>query len=147
MTKIVVDLSGGLINCVYAEAPGVEVVFITHEAEDVNEGTQELKSLSGTAVYLMANLYSEVRPDVVDNYLSQLNERTWTVFCRDPSEHNGTTWISHVEAPTAEAAANLATGLCADELGLEDDESIICIGVIEGNISVALWDDENHCGG
>lgn len=45
------------------------------------------------------------------------------------------------------AAANLATGLCADAWGREDDEDIICIGVIEGNLTVALWDDENHCGG
>lgn len=147
MAKIVVDLTGDLINCAYADVPGVEVVFITHEAEDVNEGTQELKSLSGTAVYLMGELSPNVRPDVVDSYFSQLNRCTWTAFCRDPSGHNGTIWIGHVEAATAQQAANLATGLCADAWGREDDEDIICIGVIEGNISVALWDDENHCGG
>lgn len=80
--------------------------------------------------------------------------RSYTAFCHD-SNGIGTIWIATVEVPIQDhredeqqEAAYQARCECAKDWGRHIDESprediskIVCMGLIEGDVSVAMWDD------
>lgn len=79
--------------------------------------------------------------------MSQLTE-TMTIFCTDSAEE--TIYISEIEVPygsSNEQIAKLAVADCAIEWGMtEEDNDVMCIGIIEGSVCVRAWTDSSDGG-
>ena len=65
--------------------------------------------------------------------------RTFTAFCQQ-ANGRGTIWIQAVEAETLEDAIHTAINDCADAWGY-DAAAVHCLGLIEGEATVAHWQD------
>lgn len=75
--RIVVDITGGAIHAVYAGQP-VEVVFISHDADDIEQDAPGYRSPDDKPVALW-KAYSDVEhadsdAEVVDHYFGQYDE-------------------------------------------------------------------------
>jgi len=84
--------------------------------------------------------------------------RTYVAFCQE-SNGRGTIWISSIEVDAQsdrdselQDAATQARYACAhdwDRYLNEDDDSpldisgIVCMGLAEGNVTIAMWDDSH----
>jgi hypothetical protein len=75
----------------------------------------------------------------------------YTVMVQNDNGY-GTIWIDYVDCPLKDgdhdydAISKLATEKCASEEGLEDDEDLLCMGIIEGDARFIMFDD-NHLRG
>lgn len=67
---------------------------------------------------------------------------TYTVFCQD-ADGTGTIWISSIEADDVEHAKTVGRNQCAEEWGREDPHEVHVLGVAEGNVRIAFWEDIN----
>ena len=75
---------------------------------------------------------------------------TFTAFCQE-ADGTGTIWIGAVEVEATDKsdaidkAAEQAVAECADDWGGEDcgfnAETVHCLGLAEGNVKIAMWDD------
>ena len=63
----------------------------------------------------------------------------FTAFCRG-SDGTGTTWISSIEAESADAAMEAAINECADDWECSP-EDVECIGLAEGDVKILFWED------
>lgn len=66
----------------------------------------------------------------------------FTVFCVEPSR-TGTTWISCVEAKTADSAEIRGRIQCARDWGFEDAGDVHVLGVAEGDVKILAWYDQD----
>ena len=66
--------------------------------------------------------------------------KNFTVFCQDVNGL-GTTWIEAVAADSKEAAADIAVVKCAEDWGRDNHRNIRVLGIIEGDVKVAYWED------
>lgn len=67
--------------------------------------------------------------------------KPFTAWCREASGE-GTIWIGSVEATDAQAAARQAIIECANDWAGFPPSKIVCIGIAEGDVTIANWDDE-----
>lgn len=92
-----------------------------------------------------------------DEPTAEVKTRTYTAFCHD-SNGTGTIWIATVEVPIQDyredeqqEAAYQARCECASDWGRyfdasdgsprEDISEIVCMGLAEGDVTIAMWDD------
>lgn len=113
---------------------------------------QELDRLASSDA--SASLASQVTQAASDEPAT----RVYTAFCQESNGH-GTVWISPVEVDAQsdrdselQDAATQARYACAhdwDRYLNEDDDSpldisgIVCMGLAEGNVTIAMWDDSH----
>lgn len=65
----------------------------------------------------------------------------FTVLCRDLNDvPASTTWVGHASASDPLDAARIGRRECAADWGYEEQD-VSVIAVLEGHISVALWED------
>ncbi|QGQ72497.1 hypothetical protein [Halomonas sp. PA16-9] len=116
------------------------------------EELQELDRLASSDA--SASLASQVTQAASDEPAT----RVYTAFCQESNGH-GTVWISPVEVDAQsdrdselQDAATQARYACAhdwDRYLNEDDDSpldisgIVCMGLAEGNVTIAMWDDSH----
>ena len=74
-----------------------------------------------------------------------MTTKTVTVFCQDTGDLGATIWIEAIEVDDSEtmgAIAAIAISECASAWDQdEDDNSIVCIGIAEGNVRILDWVD------
>ena len=69
-----------------------------------------------------------------------------TVFCRNPSEENGTMWIDTLFVPPEFDNSDIAEEavlICASEWECLVSE-VICVGIAEGVVSILDWCDDEE---
>ena len=71
---------------------------------------------------------------------------TFTAFCQD-ADGTGTVWIATVEADSVDQAKTKAVAACSEDWYGEEAknmaDSIKCIGLAEGDITILMWEDIN----
>lgn len=72
-----------------------------------------------------------------------MRKYTYTAFCQEKSGR-GTIWISDVEVDDDDVVLAIEEAIeqCAHDWGCDVDD-VHCLGLIEGSVTPAHWDDLN----